>query len=88
MPDIYVGQADISLKESGDFIKERDLSGHLENGENNGAKQADTKASLAETDFQLYEALNLLKALAIVKPNKVAEAEVKTEVEAQPVTAE
>ncbi|GGK74375.1 S41 family peptidase [Amphritea balenae] len=88
VPDIYVGQADISLKESGDFIKERDLSGHLENGENNGAKQADTKASLAETDFQLYEALNLLKALAIVKTNKVAEAEVKAEVEAQPVTAE
>ena len=56
-------------------IKEADLSGHLDNGRDNagaGANQPGGKdpartdqASLAETDYQLYEALNVLKGLAI-----------------------
>ena len=56
-------------------IKEADLSGHLDNGRDNtgaDAKQAGGKdpaesdaPSLAETDYQLYEALNVLKGLAI-----------------------
>ena len=54
-------------------IKEADLSGHLDDGRDNaGAKQAGGKdpaksdePSLAETDYQLYEALNVLKGLAI-----------------------
>ncbi|WP_432472228.1 S41 family peptidase [Amphritea sp. HPY] len=67
-PDIYVGQADIKLRENGDFIKERDLSGHLENGDAKKAAAATDQSGLAETDYQLYEALNLLKALAIAGP--------------------
>lgn len=54
-------------------IKEADLSGHLDDGRDNAdAKQAGGKdpaesaePSLAETDYQLYEALNVLKGLAI-----------------------
>ena len=56
-------------------IKEADLSGHLDDGRDNAdadAKQAGDKdpaesdePSLAETDYQLYEALNVLKGLAI-----------------------
>ena len=54
-------------------IKEADLSGHLDDGRDDAdAKQAGGKdpaesaePSLAETDYQLYEALNVLKGLAI-----------------------
>ncbi len=53
-------------------IKESDLSGHLSNGneeEENNRKKSDNKKSdkpsLVETDYQLYEALNVLKGLAI-----------------------
>jgi len=61
-------------------IKESDLSGHLKNGQkdsqeesmNDGEESEDKKEkeekngpSLAETDYQLYEALNVLKGLAI-----------------------
>ncbi len=55
-------------------IKEADLSGHLENGNGNKVKDVenpnnkdkkDREPSLVETDYQLYEALNVLKGLAI-----------------------
>ncbi len=63
-------------------IKEADLSRHLVNGEGSkpggaapgapempatGAAGDETKASLASEDYQLYEALNLLKGLTILK---------------------
>lgn len=66
-PDIEVKDADITLREGGrEFLKEKDLSGHLENGAEK--KAAKTKQdNLAPRDYQLYEALNLLKALAIVR---------------------
>jgi len=66
-PDIEVKDADITLREGGrEFLKEKDLSGHLENGAEQ--KAAKTKQdNLAPRDYQLYEALNLLKALAIVR---------------------
>ncbi len=54
-------------------VKEADLSRHLENGNGNGKKKPkngakakdEEKISLARKDYQLYEALNLLKGLAI-----------------------
>jgi len=53
-------------------LKEADLSGHLENGDakENGDGKADAKdgsENLAQDDYQLYEALNLLKGLAILQ---------------------
>ncbi len=71
-PDILLEQVHVSAVErTFDPIKEADLTGHLANG--NGKKKANTgdskekkKAeSLAQTDYQLYEALNLLRGLAI-----------------------
>ncbi|TCK16844.1 carboxyl-terminal processing protease [Thiogranum longum] len=70
-PDIELEQVNISAVErTFDPIKEADLSGHLANGngKKDGAgdsKEAKKKESLAQTDYQLYEALNLLRGLAI-----------------------
>lgn len=73
VPDIYVAEADIRLKETGNFVKERDLSGHLENGDAKAGADNGVELSLVESDFQLYEALSLLKALAIVRPQAVTQ---------------
>lgn len=68
-PDILVEDAEITLRKDGpQFLKESDLSGHLDNG--NGETNGDSNVSdehLAERDYQLYEAINLLKALVIVR---------------------
>ncbi|MEA3243155.1 MAG: S41 family peptidase, partial [Pseudomonadota bacterium] len=72
-PDIELDQVRISAVESSiDPVKEADLSGHLSNGNGKkskkSAKEKDEEKdeeSLAEKDYQLYEALNLLKGLAI-----------------------
>jgi len=70
-PDIELDQVRVSAVE-GSFepIKEADLSGHLSNGNGTGKKKpgdkgGEEKESLAQTDYQLYEALNLLKGLSI-----------------------
>lgn len=70
-PDIELDQVRISAVErSFAPIKEADLSGHLSNG--NGKKEKkegksddEEEESLAQKDYQLYEALNLIKGLAI-----------------------
>ncbi len=51
-------------------ITERNLTGHLENEESEG-DGSETK-SLASRDFALYEALNLLKAVAILDSKKTS----------------
>jgi len=67
-------------------VKEADLSRHLENGKDKSTKDkkdtpdADAKqgevsnsdeVSLASKDYQLYEALNLLKGLYILQQSKI-----------------
>lgn len=78
-PDIELLQLELkpSSRRTEDSLKEADLSGHLANG--NGKKkpaQSDSNAKdkakakdkpLAVTDYQLYEALNLLKGLSLLK---------------------
>lgn len=74
-PDIELDQVRISAVErSIDPVKEADLSGHLSNGNGKKSKKSakekdedkdEEEESLAEKDYQLYEALNLLKGLAI-----------------------
>jgi len=61
-------------------LKEADLAGHLENGSkghgdarggtrsDRETKQADSETSLAQEDYALYEALNLLKGLTLFSP--------------------
>ncbi len=82
-PDILLENVKISDADKPvvDVLKEADLSGHLQNGnkpaEGTGIKPADAKQGakdakkepekLANTDYQLYEALNLLKGLVIMR---------------------
>lgn len=75
-PDLRIENAKVTSMRSQPLrFKEADLKGHLENA--NGDKKKDKKSktsekrkmSLAETDFQLYEALNLLKGINIISSN-------------------
>lgn len=79
VPDIILEQMKLSVVEGAfDPIKEADLSRHLLNGKETEpvvvpsedkleAIEKDPKESLAQTDYQLYEALNLLKGLSIAR---------------------
>ncbi|MDT8383386.1 MAG: S41 family peptidase [Gammaproteobacteria bacterium] len=70
-PDIELEAVKITrLEGTGERVKESDLSGHLQNGKADKKpldKVPDEKElSLAQTDYQLYEALNILKGLEIL----------------------
>lgn len=78
-PDIELKTLKVSEVEDSGFkpLKEKDLSRHLENGDakKDGAQAADDAAqgaddadtNLAQDDYALYEALNVLKGLDIVQ---------------------
>lgn len=69
VPDVVVEDVELRKTDANRTVKERDLSGHLTNGpedEKLDAELADASKGLAERDYQVYEALNLLKALSIV----------------------
>ena len=72
-PDIVI--ENLTVAENGEeavgLVKEADLKGHLQNGdeEENGNGVSGKKGkekSLANEDFALYEALNLLKGLTLI----------------------
>ncbi len=77
VPDIELGNVQVSTAEDNGVtrIKEADLAKHLINGNSKGeeapvGKAAETEAKaakLAQTDYPLYEALNLLKGMTILK---------------------
>lgn len=64
-PDILVEQQQVKARKSSRTIKEQDLNGHLQNSQQKPTKTQ--KTDLIQTDFQLYEAVNLLKGLVIVR---------------------
>ncbi len=72
-PDIELQRLEVKQTKEQPFgLKEADLSKHLENG--NGTKEEKKTEkpttegqSLAVSDYQLYEALNLLKGLTLLK---------------------
>jgi carboxyl-terminal processing protease len=80
-PDIEVERAKLSRGEKNAVasLKEKDLAGHLSNGDADKAKKKKkekkngksedeaTKDDLAQDDYQLFEALNLLKGLSIAQ---------------------
>lgn len=76
VPDIPLEQLTLASTEEPlfDSIKESNLSGHLSNG--NGLPDADNKKkdaeeeSLAQSDFELFEALNMLKGMAFLAQAK------------------
>jgi len=70
-PDIEIRQLDIAGEVETDVkrIKEADLAGHLENvdqqADTSTKEDEDKQRSLAETDYELNEAINLLKGLML-----------------------
>ncbi len=75
-PDIVLEPVKVTTLEHAEDgrLKEADLAGHLENGNDKDKKKSDTKADkkppelpLAQTDYQLYEALNILKGVQILE---------------------
>ena len=66
-PDVVVEDARITRIDSVDHLRERDLSGHLSGS---GSQEEQNDEVLGQRDFQLYEALNLLKALNIIRPSR------------------
>ena len=77
-PDIVLERVKVaSIKGSIKPLKEADLSGHLGNGNGNDDDKDDDKSSdtdvnkkreaMIEDDYSLYEALNLLKGIAILQ---------------------
>ena len=78
-PDIIIDKLKVeNLGDNPDIVKESNLSGHLINnatatdqpGAETPAVNKDvTTDTLSATDYELYEALNVLKGLAILKQN-------------------
>lgn len=71
VPDIQVQTAKITrVQDRGDQFREADLKGHLENyngkDETKGDETEGEESTLAEKDYQLYEALNVLKGWSII----------------------
>ncbi|MGM0565078.1 MAG: S41 family peptidase [Pseudomonadota bacterium] len=72
-PDIKLSRLKVELLEDMGYkpVSEADLSGHLENDTDNGDKKQRNgdgeDEPLARKDYQLYEALNLLKGLQIMR---------------------
>jgi carboxyl-terminal processing protease len=75
VPDIFIDQYTVQKREDlGEVVTEANLSRHLSNGnedaEDGGEEAAPAPAQknedLARTDYTLYEALNVLKGLAIL----------------------
>lgn len=85
-PDIVIDKVKLSQAEEelAGVVKEADLSGHLENHQDNGDTDTDGENTddgleddninsnkenlpLSTTDYELYEALNVLKGLALFK---------------------
>ncbi len=71
-PDIKIQELDIAgiKQESIKVVKEADLRGHLENGEsqdNPDQDKTDDEEPLAQTDYELNEAVNLLKGLTLFR---------------------
>ena len=74
VPDIEVARAKVTREQENEGIKEADLQGHLGNG-NGGADRPSRAAQAARTerpqddDYQLSQALNLLKGLSVTRGN-------------------
>jgi carboxyl-terminal processing protease len=76
VPDISLDAVQVAAREADDelSVKERDLAGHLSNPNGNGETPVDGTAkpakALVEQDYELSAALNLLKGLAILMPER------------------
>lgn len=75
-PDIIVKQGSLTQNENDPFYKESDLAGALDNpngdeeSEANGEETQEAEAKLAEDDYQLYQALTVLKGISILNASR------------------
>ena len=74
VPDIEVSRAKITRERDDENFKEADLAGHLGNGNGGADKPSNGKGKTAgqsprpqDDDFQLSQALNLLKGLSVTR---------------------
>ncbi|SDG62299.1 carboxyl-terminal processing protease [Pseudomonas benzenivorans] len=71
VPDIEVARAKLTREQDDENIKEADLQGHLGNGNGGADKPSQSRASQPERpqdgDYQLSQALNLLKGLNVTR---------------------
>lgn len=76
IPDVFVANMTVNKTDSDDIlidpVNENDLSGHLKNGNGDVLKEnleerAKEEGTLAQTDFQLYQALMILEGLSASK---------------------
>ena len=75
VPDVEVSQAKVTREKDAETFKEADLQGHLGNG-NGGADRPSGKTPIGskkarpqDDDFQLSQALSLLKGLSVTRGN-------------------
>lgn len=80
-PDITIGKVKLEaiVPSSSSIVKEANLSGHLENGSEDGADEIAKSAQkkhedLALSDFELYEAVNLIKGMALLRSRSTSAA--------------
>lgn len=76
-PDLFVETTRVTTNSDPALrIKEADLKGHLSNGNEQAREEiSHDEIALAERDFQLYEALNLLKGLHIINKSSAITAD-------------
>ncbi|MFN3712393.1 MAG: S41 family peptidase [Alcanivoracaceae bacterium] len=67
-PDISTDVAKVELIEGRQGVREADLRGHLNNQQGNGDQKSTETQPLASTDFTLYQALSVLKGIALTAP--------------------
>ena len=71
VPDIEVARAKVTREADGELVKEADLAGHLGNGNGGADKPSNGKKAQAprpqDDDYQLSQALNLLKGLNVTR---------------------
>ncbi|MFZ5757360.1 MAG: S41 family peptidase [Pseudomonadota bacterium] len=68
VPDIRIEDARLTRRDDGAAFREADLPGHLSNGNGNPerkGKDSDKPTALADDDYQLYEALNILRGITL-----------------------
>jgi len=70
VPDIHVARGRLVREQEGAFnVKEADLAGHLDN-QSGDAPAAEASGKAEDGDYQLSEALNLLKALNVLQGHR------------------
>lgn len=77
-PDIIVKQGSLTQNQNDPFFKEADLAGALDNPNGDADEDAETtaedtqqaEAQLAEDDYQLYQALTVLKGISILNASR------------------